>query len=390
MISTRISLTCGLKQVPMEHFETLLEKVYYENTLRNYLIALGIIVVGFVAVRIFKSVVNNRLRKLSERTATNIDDYVIESINRFGIPILYAMVVYWALRYLALPERVDNILRIAITVVVTFFTIRFIANTLLLLLKAYVRRKEGGEEKVKQLRGIMIIVNVIIWSVGLLFLFDNLGFDVTTVIAGLGVGGIAVALAAQNILGDLFNYLVIFFDRPFEIGDFVIVDDKMGTVEFIGIKTTRLKSLSGEQLVFANSDLTSSRIHNYKRMQRRRIVFKLGVIYQTSLEQVKQIPAVLRAAVEAQNEHEETVLFDRAHFASYGESSLNFEVVYNVLTGDYGKYMDVQQAINFRVYEEFERMGVEFAYPTRTLHMAGRAAENGVELSNGVGEHKEK
>jgi small-conductance mechanosensitive channel len=374
----------------MEHFETLLEKVYYENTLQNYLIALVIVVVGFIAVRIFKSVVNNRLRKLSERTTTNIDDYVIESINRFGIPILYAMVMYFGLQYLALPERVDNILRIAITVVVTFFTIRFIANTLLLLLKAYVRRKEGGEEKVKQLRGIMIIVNVVIWSIGLLFLFDNLGYDVTTVIAGLGVGGIAVALAAQNILGDLFNYLVIFFDRPFEIGDFVIVDDKMGTVEFIGIKTTRLKSLSGEQLVFANSDLTSSRIHNYKRMQRRRIVFKLGVIYQTSLEQVKQIPAVLRAAVEAQNEHEETVLFDRAHFASYGESSLNFEVVYHVLTGDYNKYMDVQQAINFRVYEEFERMGVEFAYPTRTLHIAGRASENGVELSNGVEDHEKR
>jgi small-conductance mechanosensitive channel len=374
----------------MEYFEALLEQVYYENSVRNYLIALGIIVVGFLAVRIFKSVVNNRLRKLSERTTTNLDDYVIESINRFGIPILYAMVVYWALRYLVLPDRIDDVLRIAITVVVTFFVIRFIANTLLLLLKAYIRSKQGGEEKVKQLRGIMIIVNVIIWSIGLLFLFDNLGYDVTTVIAGLGVGGIAVALAAQNILGDLFNYLVIFFDRPFEIGDFIIVDDKMGTVEYIGIKTTRLKSLSGEQLVFSNSDLTSSRIHNYKRMQRRRIVFKLGVVYQTSLEQVKQIPGVLRQAVEAQNEAEEMVLFDRAHFASYGDSSLNFEVVYNVLSADYNKYMDVQQAINFRVYEAFERLGVEFAYPTRTLHIAGRVAENGVELSNGEGERKEK
>lgn len=237
----------------------------------------------------------------------------------------------------------------------------------------------------------MIIVNVIIWAVGLLFLFDNLGFDVTTMIAGLGVGGIAIALAAQNILGDLFNYFVIFFDRPFEIGDFVIVDDKMGTVEYIGIKTTRLKSLSGEQLVFANSDLTSSRIHNYKRMQRRRIVFKLGVVYQTSLEQVQQIPDVLRKAVEAQNEgQEEVLIFDRAHFASYGESSLNFEVVYNVLSADYNKYMDVQQAINFRIYEAFERMGVAFAYPTRTLHIAGQSSENGVEFSNGVGGKAEK
>ncbi len=374
----------------MEQFETLLEKVYYENSLQNYLIALGIVVVGFVAVRIFKSLVNNRLRKLSERTNTNIDDYVIESINRFGIPLLYFTVVYLGLRYLVLPVRIDNILQIAATVVLTFYAVRFIANTLMLLLKSYIRSKDGGEEKVKQLRGIMIIVNVIIWSIGLLFLFDNLGYDVTTVVAGLGVGGIAVALAAQNILGDLFNYFVIFFDRPFEIGDFIIIDDKMGNVEYIGIKTTRLKSLSGEQLVFANSDLTSSRIHNYKRMQRRRIVFKLGVVYQTSLEQVKQIPGVLRAAVEAQNETEETVLFDRSHFASYGESSLNFEVVYNVLTGDYAKYMDVQQAINFRVYEEFERMGVEFAYPTRTLHIAGRSAENGVELSNGVEDHEKR
>ncbi len=346
--------------------------------------------IGIFAIRIFKSVVNNRLRKLSERTSTNIDDYVIESINRFGIPVLYFTVVYLALSYLVLPARLDNILRIAATVVVTFYAVRFIANTLMLMLKSYIRSKDGGDEKVKQLRGIILILNVIIWSIGLLFLFDNLGYDVTTVIAGLGVGGIAVALAAQNILGDLFNYFVIFFDRPFEIGDFIIVDDKMGNVEYIGIKTTRLKSLSGEQLVFSNSDLTSSRIHNYKRMQRRRIVFKLGVVYQTSLEQVKQIPGVLRAAVEAQNEVEETVLFDRSHFASYGELSLNFEVVYNVLTGDYAKYMDVQQAINFRVYEEFERMGVEFAYPTRTLHIAGRAAENGVELSNGLGDQKGK
>ena len=374
----------------MEQFETLLEQVYYDNTVKNYLIALGIIVVGTIAVRIFKSVINNRLRKFSERTDNNIDDYVIESINRFGIPVLYFMVVYLGLQYLALPAQIDNILRIAATVVTTFYAVRFIANTLMLLLKSYIRSKEGGEEKVKQLRGIMIIVNIVIWSIGLLFLFDNLGYDVTTIIAGLGVGGIAVALAAQNILGDLFNYLVIFFDRPFEIGDFIIVDEKMGTVEYIGIKTTRLKSLSGEQLVFANSDLTSSRIHNYKRMQRRRIVFKLGVVYQTSLEQVKQIPQVLRAAVEAQNEAEEMVLFDRAHFASYGESSLNFEVVYIVLSADFNKYMDVQQAINFRIYEAFERMGVEFAYPTRTLHIAGHGAENGVELSNGVEEREGK
>ena len=374
----------------MEEFTSLLKNIYYENTVRDYLIALSIIVVGLLAVRIFKNVVTTRLRKLSARTETNIDDYVIESINRFGIPILYFIVVYIGVRYLTLTTQVENVLRVAATVVITFFAIRFIATTILLLLKSYVRSKGGGEEQIKQLRGIMLIVNVLIWSAGILFLFDNLGFDVTTMIAGLGVGGIAIALAAQNILGDLFNYFVIFFDRPFEIGDFIIVDDKMGSVEYIGIKTTRLKSLSGEQLVFSNSDLTGSRIHNYKRMERRRIVFKLGVVYQTPLEKVKQIPDVLRQAVEAQNESEEVLLFDRSHFASYGESSLNFEVVYNVLSGDYARYMDVQQAINFRIYEAFERMGVEFAYPTRTLHIAAPSSADGVEFSNGVGGHTEK
>ena len=364
---------------------TLLKKIYYENTVQDYLIALGIIIIGLLAVRVFKKMVATHLKNLSTRTETNIDDYVIESINRFGIPILYFIVVYIGLRYLSLTTSLENVLHVAATVVITFFAIRFIATTILLLLKSYVRSKGGGDEQIKQLRGIMLIVNVLIWSAGILFLFDNLGFDVTTMIAGLGVGGIAIALAAQNILGDLFNYFVIFFDRPFEIGDFIIVDDKMGSVEYIGIKTTRLKSLSGEQLVFANSDLTSSRIHNYKRMERRRIVFKLGVVYQTPLEKVKQIPGVLRQAVEAQNEGQEEILvFDRAHFAAYGDSSLNFEVVYNILSADYNAYMDVQQAINFRIYEAFEPMGIEFAYPTRTLHIAGLSSTPGVELSRGV------
>ena len=370
----------------MEKVKEHLATVYFENTLQDYLIALGIIIVGLIAVRVFKQIVNNRLRKLSARTSTTADDYVIESVNRYAIPVLYFAVVYYALMSLTLTDQIADILRIAAIVVVTFFAIRFISSTVLELLKAYVHRGEGGEEKVKQLKGIMLLINVIIWSIGLLFLFDNLGYDVTTVIAGLGVGGIAVALAAQNILGDLFNYFVIFFDRPFEIGDFIIVDDKMGAVEYIGIKTTRLKSLSGEQLVFANSDLTSSRIHNYKRMQRRRIVFKLGVVYHTSLDKVKQIPEILRTAVEAQNEVEEKVLFDRAHFASYGESSLTFEVVYNVLSADYLQYMNVQQDINFRIYEAFEQRGIEFAFPTRTLYFAGQSSENGVELGSSVEE----
>jgi small-conductance mechanosensitive channel len=194
---------------------------------------------------------------------------------------------------------------------------------------------------------------------------DNLGFEISAVIAGLGIGGIAVALAAQAVLGDLFSYFSILFDKPFELGDFVIVDGHMGTIEHIGIKTTRIRSLGGEQLIFSNTDLTGSRLRNYKRMEQRRIVFKLGVTYQTPIEKLKGIPSVIKNII---TNIEET-RFDRAHFSGFGDFSLDFEVVYHVLTGDYNRYMDTQQDINLQIAEEFERQGIEFAYPTQTLFL---------------------
>jgi len=348
------------------------EKLFESNTLEDYLVALGIILLGILLTRILRAIVIKQLRKLTELTDTHIDDYIIESISRFGVPVLYFVSIYVGLKYLTLTTMINEAIRIATLLFITFFSIRFISSIILMLLRSYVRRQENGEEKVKQLRGVMLIVNILIWSAGLLILLDNVGVDVTALIAGLGIGGIAIALAAQNILGDLFNYFVIFFDRPFEIGYFIIVDDKLGTVEAIGIKTTRVKSLSGEQLVFSNSDLTSSRIHNYKRMQTRRIVFSVGVIYQTPFEQVKQIPEILKRAVETQ----ELAKFDRAHFKAYGDSSLNYEVVYIVQTADFNQYMDVQQAINFEIFREFEEQGIEFAYPTRTLYVANQNKES--------------
>lgn len=349
----------------MDRLNEILARVYFGNTVLDYLIALGIIIAGFIVVALFKRIVLQRVKRWTEKTTTNFDDYIIRSIERFGIPALYITIVYVGLNYLTFTERGTYIVKIAATVAITFFAIRLVSHTILLLLESYVRRQENGEEKVKQLGGIMLIVNVIIWGIGLLFLFDNMGYDVTAVVAGLGIGGIAIALAAQNILGDLFNYFVIFLDRPFEIGDFIIVDDKMGVVEYIGIKTSRIKSLSGEQLVFANSDLTKSRIHNYKRMERRRVVYKIGVIYQTPFEQVKMIPGLIKSIIQEQ----EMVEFDRSHFAGYGDWSLNFEAVYYVLSSDFTKHMDVLEAINLRVFEEFEKAGIEFAFPTRTLYL---------------------
>lgn len=228
------------------------------------------------------------------------------------------------------------------------------------------RHLENEAGKVTTFRALVFVGRIIIFSLVLLLALDYIpGIEVSALIASLGVGGIAVALAVQNILADLFASLSISLDKPFAIGDFIIVDEFLGTVEHIGLKTTRIRSLSGEQLIFANNDLLKSRIRNYKRMEQRRVAFTVGVTYQTSLEKLRKVPAIFRALLEQQ----EDVHFDRAHFKEYGPYSLNFEFVYYIHSPDYNRYMDVQQALNLGLYESFEAEGIEFAYPTQTLFL---------------------
>jgi small-conductance mechanosensitive channel len=206
---------------------------------------------------------------------------------------------------------------------------------------------------------------VVIWTLVLLTGLSMLGFDIGPALAGFGLGGIAVALAVQNILGDLFASLSIIFDRPFVVGDFIVVGSEAGTVEHVGLKTTRVRSLSGEQLVFSNSDLLASRVRNFKRMSERRILFRFGVEYGSGIDQLRAIPGIVREIID----EIENIRFDRAHFASFGDSSLDFEVVYYITLADYNAYMDAQQTINFELYRRLEELGVGFAFPTRTVHL---------------------
>ncbi|MDN3686605.1 mechanosensitive ion channel family protein [Cyclobacterium jeungdonense] len=342
-----------------------LSQEFWNNTIQDYLLALGFILLGIAIVKIFKKSLLQRIKTLTEKTDNSLDDFVFEIIERYLLPAIYISIVFWGIRTLSLSPFLENSISIAHSIILTYYGVKIIANLIIMLIRSYVKRQEGGEEKVKQIGGIILLVNVLIWAVGILFFFDNIGWDVTAIITGLGIGGIAVALAAQNILGDLFNYFVIFFDRPIEIGDFVVVDDKNGIVEKIGIKTTRIKTLSGEELVVANSDLTSSRIHNYKKMQRRRILFAVGVTYETPLHKLKIIPEMLKEIVENQS----PVTFDRAHFKAFGDSSLDFEVVYYIEVADFNKYMDIQQQINFGIFERFTEAGISIAFPTRTLYL---------------------
>ncbi len=338
-------------------------RTYLNNTFEAYAIALGIFVCGIILIKIFKKIVLYRLKKWSEKTETTLDDFLIKGIEKAIIPLLYYGVFYIGVRSLYLSSQIIDIAKIFSLFILTFFILKFLSSTVMFLMSYFVKKQERGDEKVRQLKGMTVLINVIIWVIGLMFLLDNIGFDITTVIAGLGIGGIAIALAAQAVLGDIFSYFVIFFDRPFEVGDFIVVGDKVGTVEYTGIKTTRIRALSGEQLVFSNTDLTNSRLHNFKKMEKRRVVFKLGVIYQTTADQLEEIPKIVRKIIEEQ----EDATFDRGHFAAYGDFSLNFEFVYYVIGSDYNKYMNIQQAINMKIYRTFEEKGIEFAYPTQTI-----------------------
>jgi small-conductance mechanosensitive channel len=217
----------------------------------------------------------------------------------------------------------------------------------------------------RSLAGLFRVAKFLIWSLALVIFLDNVGFKFSTMIAGLGIGGIAVAIAAQALLKDFFSYFSIVFDRPFKLGDFVIVGDFMGTIEYIGIKTTRIRSLGGEQLIFSNTDLTDSRVRNYQLMEKRRVVFNLSVTQQTSLQQLKEIPEIIKKIIKDIKD----TAYDRAHFFSYGDFGLIFEIVYFVLSPDYNKYMDIQQEINFAIKEEFEKRNIEFTYPTQRLYL---------------------
>ncbi len=345
--------------------DSFLHETFFNNTVLTYIVVAGASVLGLVIVRIGAAVSKRALHKLAARTGSRLDDFLINVLHRNITPLLYYGVFYIATRSLALPAAISRSLEVIGIILLTFLSIRLIGAVIVHAFEAF-WLKDLDPEKQRSFKGLMPALKVVIWGIGIVFLLDNLGFEISAVIAGLGIGGIAVALAAQSVLGDLFSYFCILMDRPFETGDFIILGpDHLGTVEHIGIKTTRIRSLGGEQIILSNSDLTNSRIRNYKRMERRRVVFTVRVTYQTPPEKLKAIPEAVREIIGGFD----LAVFDRSHFASYGDFSLNFETVYYVQSSDYNVYMDVHQAINLAIYRKFQEMGVEFAYPTQTLYL---------------------
>lgn len=342
---------------------SLLNYTFMGNMLLQYCLALGGFILGSLSVFIFKHYILAKIKIWINAIPTQVSGLIISVIETYFIPIFYFTIFYLSLRFLVLSSKIEHILDVMMFVLFTMFSVSILIAIAHYSLQRYLQTSDNSMQKKDQLKGLSGLVSFVIWVVAIIFLLDNLGVKISAVVAGLGIGGIAVALAAQAVLGDLFSYFVIFFDKPFETGDFVMVGDKLGVVEHIGIKTTRMRALSGEQLVFSNTDLTNSRVHNYKRMEKRRVVFSLGVTYQTSPELLRKITSIVKDIIITM----EDTLYDRGHFASYGDFSLNFEFVYYVNGEDYNKYMDIQQSINLAIFETFKNEGIDFAYPTQTL-----------------------
>jgi len=330
----------------------------------DYAIAIAIALGVWVAIAIAKHFGGRALAHFAQRTAARWDDVIAETVRATGLWLLLPVALYAGSLFLELPARLGRVIELAALLVLMLQAGLWVSRFIERWAEYKIELSRAQEpEGATALGLIAFAARVAAWSILLLLALDQLGFDITALVAGLGIGGVAVALAMQNVLGDLFASLSIVLDKPFVVGDFIVVDDLRGTVERVGIKTTRVRSLDGELLVFSNGDLLKSRIRNFQRMQERRVLFTLGVIYQTPPEKLKQIPQWLREAVEAQSR----TRFDRAHFKEYGDSALVFEIVYYLLDRDYTLYMETQQAINLALFERFAREGVEFAYPTRTL-----------------------
>jgi small-conductance mechanosensitive channel len=342
----------------------LRETAYLGITLGEWLTALATALLIFLVVLFLKAYLLRRLAAVAETTSTELDDLLLE-VGKVTRPVLVACLSL-CIGSLALPldPRIAGVLA---TVFVIVFLLQAGLWISAFVAFAFVRtlRRRAGDDAAAQtmLAAVGFVARLAVWATVLLVALQTLGVQVTAVVAGLGIGGIALALAAQNVLGDVFGWICILLDKPFLLGDFLDVDSYKGTVERIGIKTTRLRSVTGEELIFSNSDLLGSRIRNYQRMDERRGELVVGVTYQTPPEKLREIPGMMREAAERQ----ERARFDRAHFKSFGASSLDFELIYWVKGPQYPLFMDVQQAILHELFERFAEEGIEFAYPTQTI-----------------------
>ncbi len=343
-------------------FNGRLDVIYWNNSLREYILALGLFVMILVILWIIKTFIIKKIEKLSKKTKTKADDHFVKAINTIGWPFYFILALNFCIKPLILPEFIVKGIKWVTVIVVAFYIILGIQKVIVFSIRKIVESKNNElDEATGQVLGK--VLTVILWIVAIIMLLSNLGYNITTLITGLGIGGIAIAFALQNILGDIFSSFSIYLDRPFKVGDFIVIGEDYGTVKKIGIKSTRIKTLRGEELIVSNRELTSVRVHNYKVMKKRRVAFNIGVEYGTSVKKLEAIPKIVKKIIGKVKGTE----FSRTHFKEFADFSLIFEIVYFMDTKDYVAYMDAREKINLGIAKEFKKARISMAFPTQTV-----------------------
>ncbi|MBI4018976.1 MAG: mechanosensitive ion channel family protein [Candidatus Aenigmarchaeota archaeon] len=346
--------------------EFFLNQQFAGNIAQDYIAATAVFFISFILLKVFKALVLLKLKVIVKSTKTQFDDLIVSMADKIGLPLYLFISLYLATHFVKIPDIIRMLMFSGITIIGTYYTI-VILNGIIEYgaQKISAKRMQEGDSDTEMIEILSKIFNISLWILGFFFVLINLGFNITPLIAGLGIGGVAVAFALQNVLDDVFASFSIFFDRPFKKGDFIIVGNDMGVVKNIGIKSTRMQTLQGQELIISNKELTEARVNNYKRMEKRRVVFNFGIKYETPVEKIQQIPVMIFDIIRKINDAE----IDRAHFQKFGDFSLVFEVVYYIKSANYNIYMDIQQEINIGIMQKFKEECIEFAYPTQVVHL---------------------
>ncbi|MFT4326259.1 MAG: mechanosensitive ion channel family protein [Candidatus Woesearchaeota archaeon] len=339
----------------------------FGNTIGAYALA-ALYFLGLVFFfKIFKYVILKRLGVLAKKTTTKIDEAIVDFLLEIKGLFYYTIALYIVLHTLFVPQIILTIVYYLLYIICGFYVAKGFSHIVNHVVEDEIKKRKEKEIKgsSSMIRVMGAIIKAILWLIIMLMVLANWGIEITPLIASMGIGGIAIALALQTILGDLFGAFVIYFDKPFEEGDFIIVGGDMGVVKHIGIKSTRIQALQGQELVMSNTELINSRVNNYKQMQKRRIAFAFGVTYDTGAKKLEKIKKIVIDIFEKMDDAD----LDRVHFQKFGDFSLDYEVVYYIDTADYNTYMDIQEKINLALYRRFEKEKIDFAFPTQTIEL---------------------
>ncbi len=341
-------------------FVTILEKEIFGNTIERFLWATVVFLVVWSIIFVFKKIVLKKLELVVEKTETHLDNQLLEVFQNISGFFFVFVAFFLTFKGLNLNEDFEKVLNAIFTVLVVFEVGKLVQEIVEFSFEKFSTKKDATA-----LNGIKLVLKISIWGLGTLVLLSNLGVNITALSASLGIGGIAIALAAQNILGDLFASFTIYFDKPFKVGDYITMGADGGTVQKIGLKTTRIKTLSGEELIISNKELTEIRLHNFKKLKRRRTGFTFGILYSTPTQKIEKIPTIIKSIIEKIDLCD----FFRAHFVEFGDSSLDFKVTYFINSSDWSYFADVQQTINIEILKAFEKEKIGMAFPTRTVYL---------------------